>query len=635
MAKKLLSAFILVIGISWGVQAKDLFHYPVIGIAAELKENANSIVRKNEIALEIYSETKIIYRVEEVVTIMNGNGESAGVLFVPYDTNNSITIDEANIYDADGRLVKKFKQSEIIDQLYFDGFSLFNDLRFKKIDPAYNRYPYTVEYKYSLTFEGVLDYWDWSPCSYNQSIEHAGLWIFNHTPNVIRMKSNHIEPKMKGERAGGPETYYWKIENMPAMETEPYSVGLSEIAPNVKLAPSKFSYYGYAGNFDSWDSFGTWILQLLTERDQLPKERIAFFKNLVADKQTTFEKVKTLYEFLQNKTRYVSIQLGIGSFQPFPASVVDEVGYGDCKALSNYMKAMLSAVGIDAKYTLIRGGANSASIDPEFPAQGFNHAILTVPMEDDTLFLECTSPFAPCGYLSDFTSDRYALVVSEDGSKLVKTKKYHLEDNTWDLNAMISIDETGNASIVDTVKYRGLQYDYIEDELRENKTTQLENEFKRSSIAGAHYNDIEYISNKTLVPEATRMRQFDVQRYATVMNGRMFFPVNVLNKNSAVPKKMTERKNDFELSMSYQDNDHVEFVVPNGYEIEFLPNDISFESEFGSFSSTLEKKGNRIEYHRQCKRKEGVFDKTKYMDYVNFVKKIVDADAQRIVIKKS
>ena len=52
------------------------------------------------------------------------------------------------------------------------------------------------------------------------------------------------------------------------------------------------------------------------------------------------EKAKIVYKYMQEKTRYISVQVGIGGFKPMLAKDVDRLGYGDCKALSNYTKAL-------------------------------------------------------------------------------------------------------------------------------------------------------------------------------------------------------------------------------------------------------------------------------------------------------
>ncbi|NJM26365.1 MAG: hypothetical protein HC859_13660, partial [Bacteroidia bacterium] len=105
----------------------------------------------------------------------------------------------------------------------------------------------------------------------------------------------------------------------------------------------------------------------------------------------------------------MSIQLGIGGWQPFEASVVDKNGYGDCKALSNYAVAMLKEAGIKGYYCLVQAGEEPAKLDPMFAENHFNHIIVAVPLKQDTVWLECTSQTNPYGYLGEFTGDRQAL----------------------------------------------------------------------------------------------------------------------------------------------------------------------------------------------------------------------------------
>ena len=61
---------------------------------------------------------------------------------------------------------------------------------------------------------------------------------------------------------------------------------------------------------------------------------------------------------MQSRTRYASIQLGIGGYKPAPAMEVSEKGYGDCKGLTNYMSALLKEAGITSYYTWVKSGAN-------------------------------------------------------------------------------------------------------------------------------------------------------------------------------------------------------------------------------------------------------------------------------------
>ena len=615
--------------------AKDAF-YPVADIPPSLLSNANSVVRKSEVDLKIFAKDKIKYSVKEIISILNENGEGEGVLYIPYDSNSGVEIGEANVYDKNGILIKKIKKNEIYDQSSFDGFSLYTDGRFKRITPQISTYPYTVEYEFTIDLKGAIDYYDWVPCdSYNKSVESSSYQIQLYENQKVRLKANKsILPEKNGELVDGITIYQWKLENMEALEHEPMSVSLYNIVPRVVVAPESFSFYGTEGNMATWKDFGNWIYSLIKDKSTLSEERVAFLRNLTASAEDPAEKVKLVYQFLQGKTRYVSVQLGIGGFEPVSAQKTDEVGYGDCKALSNYMKAMLESIDIKSYYTLVHAGSDAGNIHTDFPSQSFNHVILTVPLENDTLFLECTSKFSPLGFLGSFTADRYALLIDKDNSHLIRTDSYRMGDNTWQLKAKVDLNETGNAEMKDTVRIKGLQYEFIEDELRKTNEKQIENEYKTSEIPGAKYTHIEYDDNPDRIPSVARIRSMKVDRLATKMSDRMFVPVNSLNRRTSVPPKSTDRKYSFKIGLSYLDTDTIIFKIPDGYMVEFLPEPVKVETEFGVYQSELKQDGYIIAYFRHDERRNGTYPPDKYNDYIKFTKQIVDADNQKFILKK-
>ncbi len=205
---------------------------------------------------------------------------------------------------------------------------------------------------------------------------------------------------------------------MEVKEKVPYGPALAEMVPVVYTAPTDFEIEGYKGNMNTWTEFGQWINQLNKGKTTLPDATVAKLKALVADAPDDLTKIQKLYNYLQSNTRYVSIQLGIGGWQPFEAGFVDKNGYGDCKALSNYMHSMLSSVGIKSYYTLIKAGRGEADMRVDFPSNQFNHAVICVPMAKDTVWLECTSQTESWGYAGTFTGGRHALMITPEGGKI-------------------------------------------------------------------------------------------------------------------------------------------------------------------------------------------------------------------------
>lgn len=633
MSSKYFLFVVAILSIAFSSNAKDTF-YPVSEINPLLVLNSNAVVRDNHILLEIYSKDKVSYKVREVITVLNENGEGEGILYIPYDSQRNVNIKEAMVYDESGELIKKIRKSDVYDQRYFDGFSLFSDARFKRIKPDINTYPYTVEYEYTIDCNGVVDYYDWTPVAgYNRAIERAGYSISLQNGMKVRILENNMENVEKGE-AGDEIHYSWELKNQPAIEREPYAIPITEHTPNVIVAPALFSYCGANGNLSSWKSYGEWVWKLIEDKTVLPEERILFLEELVKDKKDTLSKVETIYKYLQEKTRYVSVQLGIGGFEPLSAQKVDEVGYGDCKALVNYMRAMLKAVGIDSYYTLVNAGRNAEKIIPEFSSQDFNHVILCVPLEADTVFLECTNPFSPFGFLGSFTNNRLALLIDKGKSRLIHTPTYNANDNLWRSSVSVVINEQGNAVINDTVIFAGLQYEFVEDELRKTTEEQIEDELEDGDIAGADYKNIAYLSKPGKIPSATRIREIDVARYATKMGDRFFIPVNSINQLSSTPRREKDRIYSFRMNVAYRDVDFIQMQLPEGYKIEYIPEETEITTDFGTYQFSIKTNGNTISCFRKNESVAGVYPPEKYNDFVDFRKKIYDADNQKIILKK-
>ncbi len=97
-----------------------------------------------------------------------------------------------------------------------------------------------------------------------------------------------------------------------------------------------------------------------------------------------------LYNYLQQNSHYVGIQLGIGGWQTYDAIYVATKKYGDCKALSNFMISLLKEAGIKAHAVVIEAGEDQKDFDKDFAHDPFDHVICCVPLDKDTIWLECT-----------------------------------------------------------------------------------------------------------------------------------------------------------------------------------------------------------------------------------------------------
>ena len=133
-------------------------NFGVAGINKELLKNSNAIVREQEYTFTVSDTGKAVYTGHRVITVLNKNGDSYAEFYDTYDKFEKITIIEGKIYNAEGKMIRKIKSSDFIDQSNISDFSLFEDNRIKYFIPSVNNYPYTVEYEYAGSMNGIMEY---------------------------------------------------------------------------------------------------------------------------------------------------------------------------------------------------------------------------------------------------------------------------------------------------------------------------------------------------------------------------------------------------------------------------------------------------------------------------------------------
>ena len=426
--------------------------------------------------------------------------------------------------------------------------------------------------------------------------------------------------------------YEWQVENLVGFDPEPYGPPSRELTPYVLITPKAFEMQGYTGSMNTWESIGEYDAKLIAGRNNLPDGAIIELEKMLIGVTDNKEKAKLIYEYVQNTTRYVSVQLGIGGWQPYDATYVYENGYGDCKALTNYTSALLNHAGIESIYTLVNAGQGSSDIVTEFPNAHFNHAFLAVPFETDTIWLECTSQTNPFGYTGYSTSDRHVLMTTKAGGKLVKTPTYTQKDNTQKRIATIELTKSGDAIATIETQYAGLQYENVSRQLYESPEEQKKWLQKKLPLVKTTITNFSYQFEPGIVPVITENIEVTSQGYSSITGNRIFFEINPLNKLSSIPKNLKERKTEVHYKTAYTDIDSIFFTLPEGFHVEYLPESNYIETPFGVYEAKFELTEKGINYSRKMTMKKGVYPAESYVEFRNMYKEISKADRTKIVL---
>ena len=623
----------LLILLTSAAQAQADGLYPAAAIPEAMRRNAYAVIRLHETTFTVKSAGEAVEKVHYVVTVLNERGKSQAKLKVYYDRLSHVDNVQGTLYDESGKQVSRLKKANVQDVGLEDAGTFVGDSRAKMAEFACIQYPYTVEFEYEVTTYNLIFYPIWQPQDDDEvSIEKALFKVLMPTGMELRYKELNTAKAAVTTVATGRQ-YAWNVSNLPTFQWEKQSLSSDVQVSVVYTAPTDFEVQGYKGNMRTWADAGKFYHTLNDNRDGLSEEVKQKVRQVVAGETDVTKKIKKIYEYLQANTRYVGIQLGIGGWQTFTALEVTDKGYGDCKALSNYAKAMLKTVGIESYCTLVNAGEDEPEVMTDFPNLYFNHVIVCVPTPKDTVWLECTSQTNAFGYQGTFTGNRHALVITPTGGKLVKTTRYKASDNVRNRRISVAMDETGNAKATVTSLYTGEQQEDLEYIMHQlGMEDQKKALYKRINIPSFEINQFSLAQKKDRIPSVTETLALTVRQCASKSGTRLFVMPNLMNAASPLPPKAENRQTELVLRSGYQNADTVVYQLPKGYGVEFLPDDVRMESKFGTYAASMRASEGQVSYTRHLTVNRGRYPASAYNEWVDFSKKIAKADKAQIVL---
>lgn len=634
--KNLLFPLTIVLFFTTIAVAQDL-EYTVANIPAELKENANAVIRLDQKNIIISSRKSMIMTNKRIVTVLNENGLSYMGLYEYFSGRERVKSIEAQFYNAFGKEIKKVKRKDFKENSVSEG-SIITDNKLLHYDYTPTEYPFTVVFSSETETSNTAFIPRWYPVpGFSVSVEKSTISIKAPSDLGFKYKEFNMLDNQNIIKEVKTDGVSFTANNMQAYKTEDYSPSFDSYTPNVMMGLDYFHLEGVDGNAKSWLEMGKWFTdKILIGTSELSDETKVKIKTLIGNEEDPLKKAKIVYGYVQEKVRYVSIQEGIGGWKPMLAKDVDRLGYGDCKALTNYTKSLLDVVGVESYYVRLYGDRYKKSVIPDIVSMQSNHVILAIPDKEKYVWLECTSQILPFGFQGDFTDDRNALVLKPEGGEIVRTNVYETKDNTQITKGNYSISEDGMISGKLEIKSKGIQYD------------------KKLNINGKSIDDLKkiyknyfnHINNLKIVKtdifndkdniEFTEKISLEAAGYANKTGNRLVFALNAYNPSFSVPQRYRNRTNPFEISRGFYDYDEVTIDLPKSFVIEAKPEDVEIKSVFGEYKTEyVILNESQLIYKRIYQINPGLYDKKDYENFRKFREQIAKNDNAKIVLVKN
>lgn len=608
--------------------------YSAAGIPDSLKTDANSVVRYSSTDVVVKGPGKMVITTHKIITVLNEKGDHEGTMVLEYnkkyDTFSDIIM---RVYNDKGVVLKKYRKGDMYDGAV-PGGDLVTDERFLGVRHAIATYPTTIEMEYEEDISSAMDIGRWFLQNTEQSVQNEFYHVQIDNAAGFRYISKNTNIKPEKKLNANTADYYWAVNNLKAFKledgAEPWRV-----LPHIYFAANNFEFFGVKGNLATWNDFGKFLQGLNADVGSLSPQREEEVRKMTDTIKSDKKKAEFLYIYLQKNMRYVSVQLGIGGFKPFPATFVDQQKYGDCKALSNYMGALLKAVNIPSCYAVVNAESNKEPADFSFPFNSFNHVILCVPFKGDTTWLECTSSLNKFGQLGPFTENRTALLITPDGGKLVNTPRSKIADNQFNSEAHITLAEDGSAKttikILATGEYRFDYLSYAALKLDEQKEQYL----RMLNIKQPSMFNINSGKDADGIKEVDLDIEYD--KFCDVMAGdKQFYRPRAFDLCAFSVPIEEKRKSDYYFEHPLEKSCVTTIDLPSGYEVETLPANQSLKFSYGDYDVkyVYDAAKNQVVSTAKFNITNHVIPAAKYTELQQYLDAVAKAQNKKLVIKR-
>lgn len=391
------------------------------------------------------------------------------------------------------------------------------------------------------------------------------------TPESKRLfihRSNGIEHEEKTANQKRFQRFF-RSSVLPLV-TEDGMPGAAEVVP-----------YLHISTYESWQAMGKWYWALIQDQLRLDDELKRKIAEIIVGARTTEEKVKKIYRWVIEHTRYVGLEFGIHGFKPYKVTQIVQRGFGDCKDKASLIYAMLKEAGIDAHIVLTRTARNGNINHNPASLAVFDHAIAYVPELD--LYLDGTAEFAGIRDLPEMDQGVQVLHVWPTGAEL-KTTPYPVDHARRTRTLNIQLNTQGSAvvqaeEIIQGDQALGYRKELEADGTREDRMTKYASSLFPGAILLEHQtNDLTDYETPVRL-----MYTFNAPQFAQPRDrGLVFSPATLSNLSFLT--RLRERKLPLLLGahFKYEETRHV--TLPEGYRVTFTPRDDSARSAFGEYS---------------------------------------------------
>lgn len=445
-----------------------------------------------------------------------------------------------------------------------------------------------------------------------------------------------IQKQVEYNEKQNADIYTYRVTDLKARVSEAQSPGPSYVYPHLLvLCKSADSKKGKQTYFNTVDDLYAWYHSLVIKVANDPASLKAKAQEITQGAATDLDKIKMVYNWVQDNIRYIAFEDGIAGYQPEKAQEVLQRKYGDCKGMANLTRELLKALGFDARLCWI--GTNHIAYDYSTPSMAVdNHMICAVNYGGKRYFLDATETYIGFDQYAERIQDRQVLI--ENGASFIldripsgnykqnlQYEKRVLQIDGADLKGKAEQRWTGESKEYLLTQAHGIKTEKLQDALLQY----LSDNNSKYTLSNLQTSDLR--NWNTDMKATYELRHKDA---VTSFGNEMYVEPDFRKEFSGMDIDTAKRTLDWQFSYKYHVVNETTIDIPPGYKIQPLPEALNIDRSGYAFSVSFQQQGNKVTYKKELAIRNTRLHRSAFAQWNQDIEQLKKAYEQQIIFTK-
>ncbi|MBL7893496.1 MAG: hypothetical protein JNL63_12755 [Bacteroidia bacterium] len=439
-----------------------------------------------------------------------------------------------------------------------------------------------------------------------------------------------LDSALKKYTNNGFDFYKWEYYNMSKVENEDATLDLYDLYSSIMIS-----------SIPDWSKLVDWYTQITYDKFEMTYEVKEALDSIIRPGMNDGQKVEAIYNYLTKEIKYSYVPFLQSGYIPKDPGLTLSSRIGDCKDVATLMIVMLKAIGIEANYALVK--TNSYNHQEMLPSLYFDHVVVQYLIGGHVSYLDMTTDYYPYYVLTENDANAFSLIIKAGEKEVSRLPGDDLDPSKnkieYSIDARLNSDKTVDLAVEAT--YPGIAggsireyFSTISEQEQKNYITEHSGKgvFTDITLLDYHFGNMKDISKPLKATFHFKATEFS-DEVANLFIFRIPY-MNAVRGSAAISgDHRHNRINVDKLSDTEPTIQKITLHFPKNYRLLKLPENINYQSKYGSYKAAFKKTTDGIAIEKQQAFNTKIVSEKEFDEFKAFYLKLLNFDKTKIAIQ--